>query len=354
MIWSTINKLIDGERLIHSAKAAIACMLGILLVHVVGITADQWVVITIIVVMCAQIYVGSVRQKAYLRFLGTFVGCLFATITLAGFGVTSYSILISIGLSVFIFSYIATGKSNLTYACTLGAVTTTIIMLAQQPTYMLAVQRLLEISAGIFIAAIVSQFILPIHASAHLRRAQAKTLEQLRDYYQISMLSTQSNDQLPDYQELDESIVKTLLKQRELAKESVIEPLSSGFNVEHFMQSLYCERDMLRAVTFMHHAFSHFKNSEIDLDSPFHLAIIQALNNMINVFSSRKYLEITIHLPTVNDLKMELQKKIVEPTKIQLFYIDGLLFSSEILLTSLEKLARLSDIPINQHILSSS
>src|SRR4029078_5567726 len=116
-----------------------------------------------------QIYVGSVIRKVYLRFIGTIIGCLFAAVTLATLGHTYSSILIAIALSTFIFSYFAIGQESFGYAWTLGAVTTVIIMLGQNPTLFFATQRFLEISAGLLIAALVSQFILPIHAGTHLR-----------------------------------------------------------------------------------------------------------------------------------------------------------------------------------------
>lgn len=347
-----LKKIIDIERLIHSAKSAIACLIGIFLTNIIGAPADQWVVITIIVVMCAQIYVGSVMQKAYLRFLGTLIGCLFAAVTLATVGDTSMAILITIALSSFIFSYLATGQENLTYAGTLGAVTTAIIMLGQQPTIFFAVQRFLEISVGIFIATFVSQYILPINASTHLRRAQARTLEQLRDYYIAAMISYQDNKQTLDYQELDESIVKSLLKQRQLAKESAAEPPGSGFDPEHFMQSLYCEREILRSVTFMHNALTHFTKSkapqlnQLPDSHMFNETIIQSLNTLIKVIESSDAKGNHIHIPSLNSLKEELQKNMETPTREDLIYIDGFLFSAEILLISLTKLARLYNIPI--------
>src|SRR3990167_8470194 len=157
-----LRKWINIERVIHSIKTAAAVTIGFLLTRLVGFPADQWIVITILVVMCAQIYVGSVIQKAYLRFLGTMIGCLGATLAIVIFGHTSVTVAITLGLASFTFSYIATGQESLSYAGTLGAVTTAIIMLGQSPTITFAAERFLEISVGLFIATVVSQFFLPI------------------------------------------------------------------------------------------------------------------------------------------------------------------------------------------------
>jgi uncharacterized membrane protein YgaE (UPF0421/DUF939 family) len=250
-----LERFINIEYLTHSFKTLIACFIGILLTYIISFPSDQWIVITIIVVMCSQLYVGSVLQKSYLRFFGTLIGCLFAVVALVTFGDNRLAIACTVGLSSFIFSFISVGKENLSYACTLGAVTTAIIMLGQKPTVALAAERFLEISVGILIATLVSQFILPIHARTHLRRAQINTLEKMRNYYKASLTKAGSQLDKLNYLELDEEIVKTLLKQRQLAVESKREPMGAVFNQERFLQKIYCEKEMLRAITFMHIAY---------------------------------------------------------------------------------------------------
>lgn len=347
-----LKNFLDTERLIHSFKTAIACILGFLLTKIIGFPADQWIVITIIVVMCAQIYVGSVVQKAYLRFLGTLIGCLCAALTIITIGDTYTVAAITIGLSSFIFSYIATSQENLTYAGTLGAVTTAIIMLGQKPTVVFALQRFLEISVGILIAALVSQFILPIHARSHLRRSQAATLEQLRDYY-LGTLMEISPDIPTDYHELDESIVKSLLKQRQLAKESAREPLGITFDPTHFMQTLYCEREILRAITFMNNALTHTgKQHEFLTQSTamhsFNDAILKTFNTLVETINADIPASTPLPIPSISGIKEDLQKKLntYSDQESLCLYIDGFLFSAEILTTSLQKLALLYHVSV--------
>lgn len=345
-----LTKFIDVERLIHSIKTVIACLLGLLLTKVISLPTDQWVVITIIVVMCAQIYVGSVLQKAYLRFLGTIIGCIFAALAIIIGGGNNLTSAIAIGLSSFIFSYLATGQESLSYLGTLGAVTTAIILLGQNPTLLLALQRFLEISLGLFIATIVSQYVLPIQASTHLRRSQAKTLEQLRDYYAEAMINHRTEKENFDYHELDENIVKSLLKQRQLAKESSRERLG-GFDPEHFSQFLYSEREMLRAITFMHYALVHIDNiaskfTQLPTAHAFNETILQTLTTLIKAVESHETLDEHIHIPSLKGIKEELENNIEAATNEDLMYIDGFLFSAEILTNNLSKLANLYRMPI--------
>lgn len=339
------------EKLTHSVKTVIAVAIGILFTRIFHLPASQWIVITIIVVMCAQIYVGSVLQKAYLRFLGTLIGCLFATATIMTVGETNLSILVAVCLSSFIFSYIASGE-ELSYAGTLGAVTTAIIMLGQTPTVALAAERFLEISIGLFIATMVSQFVLPIHARTHLRRAQAETLEELRDYYVAVMMNPPDHPQT-DYHDLEESIVKSLLKQRQLAKESAREPLGLKFSHEHFLQSLYCEREILRAITFMHNASSHLSRSTEGLFqqpalSAFNKMIIESLNHIIAAVKTQDINKIEITISGVNQLKEYIETNIHTSPREELLYIDGLLFSAELLANSLKRLALLYHVKVRE------
>ncbi len=347
------TKSITIEHLIHSFKTAIACLFGFLLTRLIGFAADQWIVVTIIVVMCSQLYVGSVLQKSYLRFLGTLIGCIFAAITLAVSGHNNFDIAITIGLSSFIFSYLAVSKENLTYAGTLGAVTTAIIMLGQNPTILFAMQRFLEISIGILIATVVSQFILPINARTHLRRTQAATLNQLRDYYIASMM-TKDGGQAFDYHEVDESIVKSLLRQRQLAKESSSERLGSTFDPVHFSKTLYYEREILRALTFMHSAKTHIKNSaQIFMHSPaahaFNETILQSISTLIKAIENDNTANEHIHIPELDGLKEELQKNVHAPSRNELIYIDGFLFCAEVLLSSLRALAELYNLMVYEN-----
>ena len=251
MFRHLMHKIIDVERLAHSVKTVIAVLIGLLLGKLLGGRTDQWIIITIIVVMCTQIYVGSVLEKAYLRLLGTITGCLFAAIAIALAGDTPVAVATAVGVSAFIFSFLAAKNEDLSTAGTLGAVTTAIIMLGQTPTILFAVERVLEIIAGIVIATLVSQFIFPIHARAHLRRAQAETLEKLQDYYRVLMSAHTQQTPGVDFHALDENIAKSLLKQRRLAKNSKHERLGLAFSYADFMETLFCEREMLRAITMM-------------------------------------------------------------------------------------------------------
>lgn len=344
-----INYL-EVEKLIHGVKTAIACVTGFLLARLIGFPADQWIVVSIIVVMCAQLYVGGTLQKSYLRFLGTSMGCLVATATILFTNSSFWPILFTIAFAGFFFSYLATLRSNLTYMAQLGAVTTVIIMFGQpEPSLTLAGMRFLEISLGIVIAALVSQFIFPIHARTHLRRTQAVTMNQIRDFYQTVIISRFSEDRITDKNDIDENIVKSLVKQRALAQESAREPLGKPFNPNHFQRTLFCERELLRAINFMDLALSAMENANElydtpDILKPFNDAVVKALDVLSQALSTKKFEEAHMDLPDVQNLIDEMHKHSSFSKAGQSVYIDGFVFSASILANNLRELAKLYQI----------
>lgn len=347
-----LTNYIATERLIHSLKTAIACSGAYLLARAVGQPADQWIVISVLVVMTAQIYVGSIIQKSWLRLLGTLMGCLVATASIILFQHSFVVTLATIAFASFLFSFIATSSENLMQMGTLGAVTTVIILFGNPPNLSLAVMRFIEISIGIVIAALVSQFIFPIHARTHLRRAQAAALTQIRDYYAAAMINRFAKSSQIDYSELDETIIKSLLKQRQLAKDCAPELIGKRFDPEHFAHSLYCEREMLRAINFMDMALSKINSLQSiyvaqNPLTPFNTAVMQALEVMVRVLKTNNLTNAHIHLPTVTFMANALQQHPGLSDRHQRIYLDGFVFCAEVLVTSLRALAVLYKIPVS-------
>lgn len=344
------QNFITSERFIHSVKTAIAASSAYMLARLIGQPADQWIVISVIVVMSAQIYVGSIMQKSYLRLLGTLLGCLTATATIIFLKHTFLTVVISIALAAFMFSYIATLKDSYSQMGTLGAVTTIIILFGNPPSLGLALTRFLEISIGILIAALVSQFIFPIHARTHLRRAQAATLAQIKNYFEAVVVNRFNNDKETN-NDMDESIIKSLLKQRQLANDSRSELMGKRFDPNHFACSLYCEREILRSINFMDIALSKMENARSIYTAPDPLtilnhAITSALDVLTRVLKTSQLADAHIHLPLRPELTAAIQQRGETMPEAEKAYLDGFIFSADVLITNLRELAYLHQIPI--------
>lgn len=339
-----ILKQINSERLIHSIKTAIACLVGVLLAKGLGFSVDQWIVVTIVVVMCAQIYVGSVIQKAYFRFIGTVIGTLFAMTSLVLTGDNFLGILLTMAFSGFFFSYLATSGENWAYAGTLGATTTAIILLSATHTIDFAMLRFTEISCGILIATLVSQFVLPIHARSHILRSQVEILTQLKNYYGAccEFNPPQSKEEL---EEIESSIIFSLAKQRQLAKEAGREPLGNPFDQKIFIQVLQCEKEILRAIHFMHLALKKVAMVNNSKNLPlFNQQILTAFDNIIRLLTEDENKITPLQLIAPNHFFMQFNSEQMQGEEMISF--DTFLFTAETLTHNLKKLASLHHIDL--------
>ena len=334
---------LDYERTIHAIKTALACLLGLIVASFLPFNGDQWLVITILVVMCAQINVGSVLSKSSMRLIGTISGSIIASLTLLLFGANQAVTAAVIALAGIVFSYIATGENRYSDAGTLGAVTITVILLGQSPTALTALHRCIEISLGICVAALVSQFVLPIRARDHLQGMQAKAIQQLKNYYEITFIKTYNEAAM---YELDEAIVKSLSAQRTLAKQSSREPFGEAFDPVHFNQLLRCEKEIFRSISCMHYAGEMLpkdKNILLEMVSvkKFHQTICDTLAKIASGIEEKTFKDMTVTIPSVQPVKDELHVLRIQLPEDEIVYLDGFLFCAEILVVQLTQMVLL-------------
>jgi hypothetical protein len=341
-------KNFELERVIHSIKTAAACLAGLLVIKLVGRPMDQWLLITVAVVMCAQINVGSVINKSYMRFLGTLSGSILAATTISLFGADIIPIVIIIAFAGMLFSYIATSQQSFNDSGTLGLVTVVVILLGPHPTIMSAFHRFMEISVGILIAALISQFMLPIRARDHLQRTQAKTLEQLRDFYLNSFMQEPTKEIIATYQMLDEEIVASLSSQRSLSKEALREPFGIAFDPSQFTRILRCEKEVFRSIVCMHYAYDMFPAGKslignLSAVKMFHASMCVALDKISYCIQQKDFTHTPVTIPSLQSLKaafMELNSRLSADDTV---YVNGFLFCAEILIVHLTELVILLD-----------
>jgi uncharacterized membrane protein YccC len=331
------------ERIIHSIKTALACLIGFGITKLTILHLDQWLVITIVVVMCAQINVGGVLNKASMRFLGTLSGSILAALTLAIFGPNPLAVGIMIVISVAIFSYVATSDSSYSDAGTLGAVTVIIILINQHPTVSVASHRFFEISFGILIATLFSQFIFPIHARDHLRLMQAKTIKQMREYYIISLMTQTSENATEAYEDIDENIVASLSSQRSLAKQSSREAFGEQFKHEKFARLLHCEKEIFRSIVCMRYATDMLPTKRdmllnLAAVKNFNQSVCDALAKISPAIELQQFSGSTVEIPAIQALKeaMAIAKNTMPEDDV--IYANGFLFCAELLVVQLTQL----------------
>lgn len=170
-------------RTIHSIKTAIGCLIGVFIDKYYDLPSGQWIPITVMVVMSAQVHFGGALRKAYLRFLGTVAGIASTVVVLYLFGNSLEVVLIASFIFCLLFTYVASSVENISYAGTLGGVTMLLTLTGQQASIDMAIQRGFYILLGIAIALLVSRFIFPIHACDRFRVHVATTLRNLCKLY---------------------------------------------------------------------------------------------------------------------------------------------------------------------------
>lgn len=331
---------LNVERIGHSVKTAFACLLGYAATEVFHLPLDQWLIITILVVMCAQLNVGSILQKSYMRFLGTLSGSLLASATLFIFGNNQMISASVIVLAAMFFSYIATSEKSYSESGTLGAVTVVIILAGQNPTITNALHRTLEISIGIVIAALVSQFVLPVHARTHLRRNQAETFKQLSHYYAATLIHNTLKQPIEANQLLDEAIAKSMIAQRKLAREAARESFDSSFTADYFNQSLWYEKEILRCIAFMRYIFNLSPEakklffSHVSLQQ-FNQAMCDTLNAISQKIAEKKSEKIAI--PSAQPLKESILVATRDFSEEDKLHVNIFLFCAELLVKRLKE-----------------
>lgn len=260
---------LEYHRVIHSIKTAIACIIGLGIARYFHLLSGQWISITIIVVMSAQIHFGAALQKAYMRFLGTMVGVGITIITLLFFGQNIFAMFAVVFIAALLFTYIASSSGNISYAGVLGGTTMLLTLTSADANVHFAAMRGFCIVIGIVIALLVSRFLFPIHAREKLRFNIAATLRSLRQLYfktaQMLEEFENSNDAAGEQQKsdikldvkkldskLDKSITDNFVVQPQLIEEAAAG--SRCFNLHKkssFTDIVSVERKIYRLIYFI-------------------------------------------------------------------------------------------------------
>lgn len=338
---------LDFERVIHSIKTVIACLLGFLTTRLLQLPNEQWVIITILVVLCAQSRIGAMLQKSYMRFLGTLIGGMIAGVTLLIFGPHPAAVITVLCLAALCFSYIAESPSVLSDAGTIGAVTVAIILLSPQQSLFYAVDRFLEINLGIVIALLISRFIWPLHSRNRLLHAITITLDELNNFYAKLVQAEFSHTELLDMA-YEEKIISGLIKQRKLFEEVLRESFSPLPIISEFRKILYCEREILRNISLMYSALQSISAetcmalSDGAALNQLHIQIGTALEVLITTLQTQKKPDqpIFIALPAnwKKQIKASVEVVAADILEEDILQIDSFLFCAERLIGQLAEL----------------
>ncbi|MFZ0218654.1 MAG: FUSC family protein [Candidatus Aquirickettsiella sp.] len=349
--WQFLRKL-DSDRVIHSLKTAIALLFGLLLSYLFKLPLQgRWVVITILVVMCAQSRVGAILQKSYMRFLGTVIGASVASLTLWLVYPNVVLTILILCLATAIFSYIADSPSSWSEAGPLGAVTLIIIVISQNPNFSTVISRFLEINLGIIIALLVSRFIWPLHSRTKLRYILIDTLQNLKVLAQKLEEYKPTNEVISEKSPavFENKILNNIGVQKKLFQEVMSESFGRSNLNQTFKNILDAEREILRCVTLMRNALMKFSDQTILIFNQ-HAEIqkiYQLTQNLfqksINILKRRDKEQTVEIVDNFSDWKKEIKfhRKSLELSQTNQFAIDLFIFSADRVLVELHTLISL-------------
>ncbi|EDP46743.1 FUSC family protein [Rickettsiella grylli] len=345
---------LDHDRVIHSLKTAIALLFGLLISYLFKLPLQgRWVIITILVVMCAQSRVGAILQKSYMRFLGTIIGASVASLTLWLVYPNVILTILILCISTAVFSYIADSPSTWSEAGPLGAVTLAIILISQNPNFYTVISRFLEINLGIVIALLVSRFIWPLHSHKKFRYILIDTLQRLKSLAQQleEFLPTNSDKNEKTYEFFENKILNNITIQKKLFQEVMRESFGRSHLNQVFKNVLNAEREILRCITLMRNALMNFSDQNILIFNQH--KEIQKIYQLIQDFfkenmdrlQGRENKQFTEEENFLNlkNLKQKVRShfQLLEINQSDQFAIDLFIFSADRLLVQLYTLLRL-------------
>ncbi len=257
MLPNIFTARLDQLRLRHALKTGIACLIGWIIMHFMHNANSQWILITIIVVMSAQLNVGSLVQKARMRFLGTVCGAAVALLTLIlpGNHLSVLTPIISIA-AITAFTYIAANNNDTSYLGTLGAVTVVIILLGQQPSLSTALIRISEISIGILVSLLVSIGLFPLRASRLLQKTLVNLISNLQTFFTLALNARKHTESDQAFHQMEEQVRQQLAACRKLHQETLREPGRKKFSVKQLRAIEHQLREIIRGILHIHHCLA--------------------------------------------------------------------------------------------------
>ena len=261
-LLKVLGQHISYYRILHGIKTAIACFIGIIIREHYKLPMSQWVPITIMVVMGAQIHFGGAIHKSLMRLLGTLSGVAIAIIAIWFFHNNPLVKILVVFFSVVVFTYIASSNGNASYAGTIGGVTVILILAGQDMDINDALQRGIDIIVGIVIALLVSRLFFPFHARDQLRYLMITTLRDLNKLYLLSVELGKSADFF-SYKELDAKIAKHIAQQPKLIYEAQISSLDVMAKKSFYAGFVESERNLNRLINMDYLAKQEIRDTDL-------------------------------------------------------------------------------------------
>ncbi len=256
--WQTISHYIAIAEVRLALQAAIAAALAVLAYQFFGIKNGYWVLVTVLVVMQANI--GSSIKRAGQRILGTFLGAVFSVLLFhyvtTNVIILSYLFLICLFLQFAIPLWRYTAIAFFVTISVLVGLELLIItaMGSTNTTSNFIAVRLADTCIGISIGVLVSLFVFPNRAGRALRNSIANGLRATDCYFQAIAtyyLVTENQSQDDNIELLKQPLIQTLQENRTYLSQHKFENMWRKTDNYSLYQLLLMEERLLELLTFM-------------------------------------------------------------------------------------------------------
>lgn len=202
----------------QAARTTVAAVATLFLVTALGLPQGYWAVITVVIVMQANLG-GSIRA-AWVRLAGTAIGATSGALA-ATLGWPAWA---SLALAVFATLAACTGIVRLRESSRVAGITAVIVILAGHPgtsPFTVGLDRFFEIAVGIVTALAVSAVVLPSRASQALALGLATIFEDVAVFF-ATVVEGRLGEDYPERKvfALKDRIFRTLARCRELGREA--------------------------------------------------------------------------------------------------------------------------------------
>lgn len=192
---------LNWRSILFSSRLAVAAIVALALAYWLQLQEPQWAILT--VYLLTQSSTGAALAKGAFRFIGTVLAALYG---LAAVKLFSQDPLLLVGSAMvwtFICYYGAARASNFTaYGFMLAGFTGLLVTFqgaaAPEAAWLVAVDRVSEISIGIACATLASALVLPDHAGTQLRGLMAKASRALAAHCALTLRAATGGDVLID------------------------------------------------------------------------------------------------------------------------------------------------------------
>lgn len=260
-------------------------------------TKNQWILITIAIVLNTSNTSSLQTQKAIHRVFGTVTGIALGLITFL-FPSNHFTLIFFLILTALFFSWYGQRYPKYSYVSTLGIVTFCIMAMNHQGSVHLALLRTLDIFIGIAISLAVARFIFPVRSQTMIDITISQLKETIHEFNHKVFIEQQKRRNNPEFITLDSRIASLLSKTRVVIDAMHLDSKSSLPDKHKLLTTLRYLRAIYHYLMFIETAIHELYLQNNEEHHSFANAIIPFANQLNTLLNNKDLINKSISLRT--------------------------------------------------------